>query len=276
MRDPPTTDPMRRTVAGAPYAERRDNPSILPGDRIATGRAAGDAGAGPYAGEPVPTERAETRRGTTYVPPPSRAATEPYDHRDVVMDDPNAPVAERIAAPAAEPPVADRRFSIGATILGWAVASFFTFVFFALAAALLGGAAGVGDRVVPRNASGLLNWTAASFFVTMFLGYLIGGYAAGRIALWDGAKHGALIVVWPILLGILGAVAGFLMADQIRAFLPAGLSAGELTAGALLTGLFSLAAMLLGGALGGRMGERYHRAETRAYRRRTTSRGRPL
>lgn len=241
--------------------------------------------------EPAPPAAPMTPPSPAYAPTPAYSPTPSsgraydtgaynagaYDHRDVVMDDPDAPVAEDLET-GAKAPVHERRFSLGATLLGWAVASFFTFVFFVAAAALLGTTeANLRNDVIPNDAAGIANVTAASVLVSMLLGYFIGGYAAGRISLWDGAKHGALTVIWPVVLGVLAAIGGYFAADAFNATLPAGLSAGQVTTGALVAGLLSLAVMLVGGALGGRLGERYrHHGAKHAGRRASSRRGRPL
>lgn len=183
-----------------------------------------------------------------------------------------------------EPPVAARRFSIGATFLGWAVATFFSLVFLSLLTGVLGGNALAqyygGDTTVDNadvNSYGMA--ALVGILVSTFLAYVIGGYAAGRISLWDGAKHGMAMVIWPILFAILGAIVGASLGDDfVRAtginFDLSGLA--DLTGPAILGIALTLAAMLGGGALGGRLGERYHdRADTVGMRRRSI-RGRPL
>lgn len=288
------TDPDRRPVASDKYTSRRDDPIMTPprderamaGDRYSGASYPSDRYIAPDPASTAPPDPSYTPPAERPVAPPAtqpaaqpRTFTRPYDHREVVLDQPDAPVVERLEGPAAEPPVAERRFSLGATFLGWAVAAFFTFVFTVLALALLGAAATQADfinSIWTLEAGALANTTAVVFLISMFLAYLIGGYAAGRIALWDGLKHGSLIVVWPVLLTILAGILGAVAADNVRAYVPAGVDAASLTTGAIVMGLLSLLVMIAGGALGGRMGERYHKVDRSDYRRRTTSRGRPL
>lgn len=113
--------------------------------------------------------------------------------------------------------------------------------------------------------------------MSAFLAYVIGGYAAGRIALWDGIRHGVLTVAWAVLGVILYAIASFQFAAQLAQTTPLRVEPIELTT-VLVTGvLVTLAAMLGGAALGGMWGERYHDRVHGVERgsRRTRMRGRP-
>lgn len=173
-----------------------------------------------------------------------------------------------------EPPVERRRFSLGATFLGWAVAAFFTIVFSALALALTGAAAGTGAL----ETAGDLGWPALiGYLVATFLAFLIGGYAAGRIALWDGVKHGLGTVAWSVLFALLGALAGTALADYFDVTQYVPFDFGNVTTQLVVGTILTLLAQLAGAALGGRMGERYHdRVHGIDTRHRRTMRGRPL
>lgn len=99
--------------------------------------------------------------------------------------------------------------------------------------------------------------------ITLFIAFLIGGWAAGRIARYDGGKNGLLTAVWAIVLAaILSGVAAALGAkyDVFRNVeLPQFFSRDAATIGGIVSALIAIAAMLLGGFLGGKWGERYHR-----------------
>ena len=107
--------------------------------------------------------------------------------------------------------------------------------------------------------------------LTLFVSFLIGGWAAARIARYDGAKNGIMTAVWAILLALILAALGAWLGDKFNVFqrlqqtglqrpaLPQFFSKDALTTGAILSGIGSLLAMLLGGWLGGKWGERYHR-----------------
>lgn len=176
------------------------------------------------------------------------------------------------------------RFSLGATFLGWSVASFFTLVFVGIAAAILGGIVAqdvaAGDDAVTTGEVNTYGIGAlVGVLIAVFLAYLIGGYAAGRISLWNGAMHGALTVAWAVLLGILAFIAGATLNAQLANYFTLGIDPAAMdlaTTGGIVLLVLSLLAALLGGALGGKLGERYHKPPEGARARRPYSRGRPL
>lgn len=223
----------------------------------------------------------------TYDVPRERA----YDASTVVRDDPAAdPLSTRPAfvepvrsestyvttAPAIpEPP----SFSLGATFLGWAVASFFTGVFLVLAALAFGlvGADAASDDVVTRGEAenvGLGFLVAAG--IAVLLGYFLGGYAAGRIALVNGAAHGAGVVAWSVLAGLLALAAGWWLVDSGQVQV-SGVDTQELTTLGLAAAVVSFILALAGSMLGGRLGARYDDLDgDRVARRGVYRRGRPL
>lgn len=171
------------------------------------------------------------------------------------------------------------RFSLGATFLGWSVAAFFTVVFVAILGAILGGTVATEPDVINSGylavitAGGLVAYLAATFFA-----YMIGGYAAGRIALWDGVKHGSLIVGWAILFGVVAILLSLTGVANLLVQTSVPIDVRAVTGASIFALVVTLAVMLLGAAWGGRIGERYHervhgRTPRRAYRART--RGRP-
>ncbi len=99
--------------------------------------------------------------------------------------------------------------------------------------------------------------------VTLFVAFVIGGWAAGRMARYDGGRNGLMTAVWAILLAaVLSALAAAFGADYDvlgSAGLPQPFSQDALTLGGIVTALIAIAAMLLGGFLGGKWGERFHR-----------------
>lgn len=96
--------------------------------------------------------------------------------------------------------------------------------------------------------------------VILFLSCLVGGWVAGRMARRRGGLHGLLAILWLVLLAALLAGLAAIAGDQAdvrsRVGLPGWFDEGSTGAVALGTGLLALALMLLGGWLGGRLGER--------------------
>ena len=100
--------------------------------------------------------------------------------------------------------------------------------------------------------------------VTLFLAFLIGGWAAARIARYDGIRNGVMTAVWAVLLAAALAGLGAAFGTKYNVFenvpnLPNWFSRDALTAGAIASAVAAVVAMVAGGALGGRRGERYHR-----------------
>ena len=138
------------------------------------------------------------------------------------------------------------------------------------AVALLGGLVGAaigavgyqtgldGDSVADISVASLIGGIAV-----LFLAYVLGGWAAGRMARYDGPRNGLLTGIWTL---VLAAVASGLAAwlgaeyDVLRGVdMPQWFSTDAFTVGGIVSAVAAIAAMLLGGALGGAWGERYHR-----------------
>lgn len=120
------------------------------------------------------------------------------------------------------------------------------------------------SSVVSRLFSGASNAVpvAVALSVLIFFAYLVGGYAAGRMARFAGAKQGIAVWLWQIMALILGSLATFL-APQLFQNGVASLSLQKLIAGDFANGLLAvllvLALSFLGAILGGLLGRLYHR-----------------
>lgn len=118
--------------------------------------------------------------------------------------------------------------------------------------------------VVSRLFSGASNAVpvAVALSVLIFFAYLVGGYAAGRMARFAGVKQGIAVWLWQIMALILGSLATFL-APQLFQNGVASLSLQKLIAGDFANGLLAvllvLALSFLGAILGGLLGRLYHR-----------------
>jgi hypothetical protein len=157
--------------------------------------------------------------------------------------------------------------SPGAILTGVLVAFGATFILSAIVGGVLV-ALGINDT--PSNVVTLGVGTGIALIIAMFLAYLWGGYAAGRMARGAGLANGLLvplaaIVVALIVGGIvtaLGATAN-LNLPSLSHFNP-GLPVtsnelkGKALDASLWMGLGALIAMFLGGAIGGLMGARWH------------------
>lgn len=181
-----------------------------------------------------------------------------------------------------EPARDHRRLSLLATLLGWCVAAFLSLLGLALVAGIVGGAGAEAsqDGLSGFDLRDLGVGAAVGGLIAMFLAYLVGGYTAGRIARWDGPKHGAIVPLWGILFGVFAGLIGTGLGARYAYLNPfGGLDLGELAGATILTALLSLATMFGGAILGGRMGERAEErylTDTRAPRDTRVRAGRPL
>jgi hypothetical protein len=103
----------------------------------------------------------------------------------------------------------------------------------------------------------------------LFLAYLAGGYVAGRMARFDGARQGVAVWVIGLLVVIALAVLGAVLGSQYNVLsqlnlprIPVG--EGEATTAGIIALVAILLVTLLGAVLGGKLGERYHRKIDRA------------
>ncbi len=162
-------------------------------------------------------------------------------------------------------------FNIGAAFFGWLVAvgmaALLTAVLSAAGAAI--GLTSLNGAEARSSADAISIVGGALFVLVLVLAYFAGGYVAGRMSRFDGARQG--IGVWlfglavTILLAVLGAIAGseYNVLGQLN--LPRiPIDEGSLaTGGAIALGAI-LIGTLVGALLGGKAGERYHRKVDRA------------
>jgi len=156
--------------------------------------------------------------------------------------------------------------NLGAAVFGWLVAvalgTILTSVIGALVAAV-GSEAQISQSDAEREAGTLGAAAAIVLVLVLLLAYYTGGYVAGRMSRFDGAKQG--VAVWGIGLlvtlaaVVLGAVFGsqYNILDRVdlpRIPVPTDslTTAGLLTAGVLVLGTLVVA------MLGGKVGNRYH------------------
>lgn len=214
--------PRDSAIDERPTIEHHRDETLTPGTT--------DAGTTDYGATPVATQRIETERTQTF--------------------------ARR------EPDRARGGFSFGSVLSGVVVA----FGAFLVLAAIIGGilaATGVADGGISSTEAANAGLGAAiALVIAQFLAYLWGGYTAGRMARGAGVLNGLLVPVFAIILmAVVGAVVAALAANAgaeppTAAALPLPLS--ELNEIGTYTGIGALVAMLLGGALGGSMGARWH------------------
>jgi hypothetical protein len=105
--------------------------------------------------------------------------------------------------------------------------------------------------------------------VVLFLAYLAGGYVAGRMARFDGARQGIAVWLIGLIVVLVLAAAGAILGAQYNVLQDLNLpripvDEGTATTAAVVTLIAILLVTLLGALLGGKVGERYHRKVDRA------------
>ena len=132
-------------------------------------------------------------------------------------------------------------------------------------AGLVGAAVGaVGYQTgLEEDAQDLSTWSMIGGVAVLFVAYLIGGWAAGRMARYDGARNGFATGVWTIVLAGILAGLGAWVGSEYDIFrnvdLPQWFTTDAFTTTAIISGVAAILAMFIGGVLGGLWGERYHR-----------------
>jgi hypothetical protein len=147
----------------------------------------------------------------------------------------------------------------GAAFFGWLVAVGVAVILTAIASAA-GAAFGLsnGSAETIGLASGI------ALLVILMIAYYAGGYVAGRMSRFDGARNGFGTWALGIVLTILGAVAGAILGSEYNIFSGLNLPNIPIDSGTLTTGgIIALIAVLLGtlvaAIFGGKVGERYHK-----------------
>lgn len=165
--------------------------------------------------------------------------------------------------------------NLGAAVFGWLVAVAVGIILTSVIGALVtavGSEAQISQSDAQREAGTLGIAAALVLVLVLLVAYYTGGYVAGRMSRFDGAKQG--VAVWGIGLlvtlaaVVLGAVFGAQYNILDRVSLPripvpteSLTTAGLVTAGVLVLGT------LLAAMLGGKVGRRYHHRVDREARR---------
>jgi hypothetical protein len=161
----------------------------------------------------------------------------------------------------------------GAAFFGWLSANGLAVLLVALLSAAgvaLGLAQGVdtadeaADQVESIGIGG-----GIALLVVLFLAYLAGGYVAGRMSRFDGARQGLAVWVIGLLVVVVLAVVGVALGAEYNVLQQLNLpripiDEGTATTAGIITLVAVLLVTLLGAVLGGKLGDRWHRKIDRA------------
>ena len=159
--------------------------------------------------------------------------------------------------------------SWGSAFFGWLSANGVAVLLIALLSALgvaFGLTAGIDDaqQATEQATTGIGLGAGIALLVALFLAYLAGGYVAGRMARFDGAKQGIAVWVIGLLVVLLLALAGVVFGSQYnvlsRLDLPRiPVDEGTATTAGIISLVSVLVVTLIAAVLGGLLGARYHR-----------------
>ena len=202
---------------------------------------------------PAPTQRVEHVEHVTHVQPPQPVAH--TQHRD------DTEARDRFGG-----------INWGAGFFGWLVAIGMTIILSGIVGAVLSAIGSNMDITLSdaRTSAGSIGIGAGiTLLLVLMLAYFTGGYVAGRMSRFDGARQG--VATWvigllvTILVAVLGAVAGAEYDIFDRISLPRiPLNLQELGTGGAITAAAVLLGTLLAAVVGGKVGHRYHDKVDRA------------
>jgi len=161
----------------------------------------------------------------------------------------------------------------GAAFFGWLSANGLAVLLVALLSAagvaigLTQGVPSTDDAADEASTIGIVGGIV--LLVILFLAYLAGGYVAGRMARFDGARQGIAVWIIGLVVVLALAVAGVVFGSQYNVLQQLNLpripiDEGTATTGGIIALVAVLLVTLLGAILGGKMGDRYHRKVDRA------------
>jgi len=165
--------------------------------------------------------------------------------------------------------------NLGAGFFGWLVAIAMTILLISIVGAILtavGSSTSVTQSDARKQAGTIGIATAVVLLVILALAYYFGGYVAGRMSRFDGARQGALVWIIGLLVTIVAAVLGAVFGSKYnlldRVNLPRlPISADEAGTGGIIAAVVILVVTLLAAILGGKVGHHYHTRVDKAARR---------
>ena len=165
--------------------------------------------------------------------------------------------------------------NLGAAVAGWLVAIALTVLLSSILGAIasaVGTATELTQDQAQREAGTIGLAAAIAVVVVMMLAYYFGGYVAGRMSRFDGARQGLTVWLIGLLITIVAVILGVVFGDQYnvldRVDLPRiPIPTDTATWGGIITGVALLLGTLVAAVAGGKVGHRYHdRVDRVAYR----------
>jgi hypothetical protein len=162
--------------------------------------------------------------------------------------------------------------NLGAAFFGWLVAIAMAILVSGLVgavAAAVGYSVALSQTEAEREAGTIGVVAAAVLAFVLLLAYYTGGYVAGRMSRFDGARQGLAVWLIGLLVTALAVGAGLLFGNEYnvldRVNLPQmPIPSEQLGTGAIVTAVVILIGTALAAIAGGKVGHRYHNKVDRA------------
>jgi hypothetical protein len=156
----------------------------------------------------------------------------------------------------------------GASFFGWLVAVGIAALLTSILVAA-GAAIGLTESDVTNSADEITLGGGIALFVVLMLAYYTGGYVAGRMSRFDGARQGLATWAIGLILTVALALAAVIFGSEYNVLERLNLPSVPVGDETLATGgIIALAAIVVGTVVaamaGGKVGERYHRRVDRA------------
>jgi hypothetical protein len=165
---------------------------------------------------------------------------------------------------------------VGSAFFGWLTATGMAVLLTAFVAAA-GTAVGLANNTDVNEA---VNQVATNgtvgvvgiivLLVILFVSYYSGGYVAGRMARFNGAKQGMMVWVWALIAAVVVALLGLIAGQQfnvlasLNSFPRIPVNEGDLTVTSIIAAVVVAVIALVGAVLGGLAGMHFHRKVDRA------------
>ena len=158
-------------------------------------------------------------------------------------------------------------FSKGSAFFGWLVAVGIAVLLLALlsaAGAAIGLTEGVTEQEARSSTEAISIVGGALMLLVLTIAYYAGGYVAGRLARFDGARQGFGVWMLGLVITVVLAVAGALFNAEYNVLEELNLpripiDEGSLTTGGVIALIGAVLLTLLAAISGGKVGERFHR-----------------
>ncbi|MFS0852950.1 hypothetical protein [Microbacterium sp. 179-I 3D4 NHS] len=160
-------------------------------------------------------------------------------------------------------------FKFGSAFFGWLTAMGTTVLLTALVGAI-GAAVGASNDTTPEEVADSALGTVGVLAViviglVLLVSYFAGGYVAGRMARFSGAKQGIAVWIWAVAVAVVVAIVTAIAGSQwdilgsLQGFPRIPVTPETATLTGILTAVGAAIVTLVGAILGGLAGMRYHR-----------------